>query len=56
MTSQPERPGSLGHYFFSQTNMNEQAMRKLLVIRAAQAGPDAHFKDEEPKTVDVNIQ
>jgi len=56
MSSLPDRWGSVGHYFFNEGAATEQPVQKLLVIRAAQAGTDPRFKDEPPKTIDLDIQ
>jgi hypothetical protein len=42
-----ERPGSLGHYFFTEPKA-DALLDKLLIIRLAQAGPDRSFAEVEP--------
>ena len=44
VTCLPDRPGSIGHYFFGVAG-GEKPMQKLYVIRVAQAGPDRAFWD-----------
>ena len=44
MTCQDNKPGSIGHYFFTQQD-GEKPMQKLWVIRLAQAGADRSFLD-----------
>jgi len=44
MTCQDDKPGSIGHYFFTQQD-GEKPMQKLWVIRLAQAGADRSFLD-----------
>jgi hypothetical protein len=42
MTNLPDRPGSLGHYFFTQPT-SERTSQKLLVIRLSQESKDSQF-------------
>ena len=44
VTCLPDRPGSIGHYFFGVPG-SEKPMQKLYVIRVSQAGPDRAFWD-----------
>jgi hypothetical protein len=50
MTSLPNRPGSLGHHFF--TEKNDQLEQKLLVIRLAQTQHDDLFSPSTPLDLD----
>jgi hypothetical protein len=52
ITSLADRPGSLGHYFFTQPT-SERLAQKLLVIRIAQAGSDAQFSPQPVDTADL---
>jgi hypothetical protein len=54
MTSLPSRPGSLGHYFFTQPT-SERLSQKLLVIRVAQGGSDVLFSNEPTEVADVQL-
>ena len=54
MTTLPERPGSLGHYFFTQPT-SERTSQKLLVIRVAHGGGDALFGNEPAEVAEVEI-
>jgi hypothetical protein len=54
MTTLPERPGSLGHYFFTQPT-SERTSQKLLVIRVAHGGGDALFGNEPAEVAEVDI-
>ncbi len=54
MTSLPSRPGSLGHYFFTQPT-SERPSQKLLVIRIAQGGSDAFFNSEPADAANVPL-
>jgi hypothetical protein len=47
MTCLSEKPGSIGHYFFTQID-GEKPVLKLYVIRVAQAGPDRSFWEAPP--------
>ncbi len=51
LTCLPARPGSIGHYFFTQTG-GEKPLEKLYVFRAAQASPDRSFY--EPPTANAD--
>jgi hypothetical protein len=42
MTNLPDRPGSLGHYFFTQPT-SERTSQKLLIIRLSQECKDSQF-------------
>lgn len=42
ITCRPDRPGTVGHWFFTQTG-GEKTVQKLYVLRAAQASPDRSF-------------
>ena len=54
MTSLPERPGSLGHYFFTQPT-SEQVSQKLLVIRIVQGSVDALFSNEPAEPAEIRF-
>jgi hypothetical protein len=54
MTSIANRPGSLGHYFFTQPT-SERLAQKLLVIRMAQATPDTLFSEEPIAAADIQL-
>jgi hypothetical protein len=55
MTSLPDRPGSLGHYFFTEPTSQSLA-QKLLIIRLAHAGQDELFSGEPVKTIDLSVE
>lgn len=55
VTSRTDRPGSLGHYFFTEPTA-EALAQKLLIIRLAQCTPDRLFGAEEPKTLDLSLE
>ncbi|HEV3136326.1 MAG TPA: hypothetical protein VGZ26_00455 [Pirellulales bacterium] len=50
ITCQCDKPGSIGHYLFTQTG-EDKPMQRLCVIRLAQAGADRSFWDG-PKAVE----
>ena len=52
MTALPARPGSLGHYFFTEPAA-EQLAQKMMIIRLAQTPPDSRFSDEQTATLEV---
>jgi hypothetical protein len=47
MSSLPNRPGSLGHYFFTEEN-GGRLEQKLLIIRLTQTQHDGLFNPPEP--------
>jgi len=53
ITSRVDKPGSLGHYFFTEPT-SEKLSQKLLIVRLAQTGADQLFADE-PKPLDLNF-
>ena len=50
LSSLANRPGSLGHYFF--TENDAQLEQKLLIVRLAQTQHDALFSPPEPLKLD----
>jgi hypothetical protein len=50
ITCQSDKPGSIGHYFFTQPG-EDKPLQKWCIIRLSQAGPDRSFW-EGPKTPD----
>ncbi len=44
VTCRPDRPGSVGHYFFTQPD-GDKPLQTLWVFRVARAGPDRAFYD-----------
>lgn len=54
MTSIENRPGSLGHYFFTQPS-SERLAQKLLVIRVAQGKSDPSFSNEPAMSADIKL-
>jgi hypothetical protein len=53
ISSLPDRPGSVGHYFFTQPT-SERTTQKLLVIRVAHGGKHALFSNEPAEILDVD--
>jgi hypothetical protein len=55
MTCLPDKPGSIGHYFFTEPS-DGALVQKLLVIRVAHVG-EATDKDSPPavKTLDLGV-
>ena len=54
MTNLVDRPGSLGHYFFTEPK-SETLTQRLLVVRAAGAAEDQLFQDSSTKVVDLGF-
>ncbi len=58
LTCEADRPGSIGHHFFSQA-ASEKPAQRLWVLRMAQAGPDRMFyevpKDDEQLSSDEDL-
>jgi hypothetical protein len=54
MTCLANRPGSLGHYFFTQAT-SERMSQKLLVLRVVDAGEDVLFSNESAESADVHF-
>ncbi len=50
LSSLPNRPGSLGHYFFTETNGSLE--QKLLIVRLSQTQHDGLFAPPEPLKLD----
>lgn len=54
VTSLVDRPGSLGHYFFTEPK-NDSLTQRLLVVRASQAAEEQLFKDGPTKVADLGF-
>ncbi|MCR4414832.1 MAG: hypothetical protein NUV77_20640 [Thermoguttaceae bacterium] len=52
VTSLPQKPGSLGHYFFTQ-NLSGKLEQKLMVIRLSQTQRDDLFDPQAPLPLDA---
>ena len=55
MTTAAERPGSMGHYFFTEPT-GEAAAQKLLIIRLSHASQDELYDDQPAKVVDLGFE
>ena len=54
LTCQPDRPGTLGYHFFTESKA-DSLVQKLLVIRIADAGNDRSFDERSSKPVDLPL-
>ena len=55
VTTAVERPGSMGHYFFTEPT-GESAAQKLLIIRLSHASQDELYEDQPAKPVDLSFE